>query len=63
MDTDDNVQVEMTGPSRSHCIWVKLGDIEVEMHVRSAVDLSQKLQKAILNWIAAQYAELIVLRS
>lgn len=51
-DHDPSIVVRETGESQRFCLEVTLGSVTVLLHVRSAVDLSQKLNKACLDWIA-----------
>ena len=50
-DHDPAIRVELTGSGTQQCFRLVLGDAKILLHTRSAVDLSQKLQKAILSWI------------
>lgn len=53
-DHDPHIAVELTGEHDAYCIRVKINGETFMMHTRSAVDLNQKLSKAILDWIGSQ---------
>lgn len=50
-DHDPSITVELTPDETLECIRITIGGNSFLMHTRSAIDLSQKLQKAILSWI------------
>lgn len=53
-DHNPNITVQLTGENDEYCIAVRLGDIKVRLHVRDAIDLAQKLNKAACDWIVQQ---------
>lgn len=52
-DHDPNITVISTGPNEI-CIAIFVGNDVWRMHVRSDVDLNQKLSKAVLDCIGEQ---------
>lgn len=51
MDHDPNISVELTDDEDIQCIRIRLGSGSILLHTRSAIDLHQKLGKAICDWI------------
>ena len=58
-DHDPGIVVEVTDTEVDYCIRLKIDNQQIDLHTRSAIDLSQKLQKAITDWIALAARELI----
>jgi hypothetical protein len=58
-DHDPDIVVSLTGDTDLHCIRVQVGNVSMKMHTRSAIDLSQKLQKAITDWIGNEAFRLL----
>ncbi len=52
LDHDPDIEVSLTGDEEKvYSMRLKIENYSFLLHVRSAIDLSQKLQKAIATWI------------
>jgi len=56
---DTTVRVTLTDLSSPFCIRVEIGDLTLNMHTRSAIDLHRKLGNAVAEWISESAAMLI----
>lgn len=56
---DRDIKVEVTGPEHDLCIAVEIGPHRIFMHTLSAIDLQDKLAKAICDWTAKTVALLL----
>jgi len=59
MDDDPNIRVWLTDDDVDHCIGFVLGNVQGTMHVRSALDFSDKLNRAILDWLVRESMRLL----